>query len=56
MKKNSERTFETPCKVVKRKQEVCLNHTGRQVYKFARVAGHTNKFVFEWFTAILRHA
>ena len=26
-----------------------LNHTGHEVYKCARVAGHTKKFVFQWF-------
>ena len=28
-----------------------LNHTGHEVYKCARVAGHTNKFVFQWFNS-----
>ena len=26
-----------------------LNHTGHEVYKCARVTGHTKKFVFQWF-------
>ena len=31
-----------------------LNHTGHEVYKCARVAGHTNKFVFQWFNSYYR--
>ena len=31
-----------------------LNHTGHEVYKCARVAGHTNKFVFQWFNSCYR--
>ena len=31
-----------------------LNHTGHAVYKCARVAGHTKKFVFQWFNSCYR--
>ena len=31
-----------------------LNHTGHEVYKCARVAGHTKKFVFQWFNSCYR--
>ena len=31
-----------------------LNHTGHEVYKCARVASHTKKFVFQWFNRCYR--
>ena len=31
-----------------------MNHTGHEVYKCARVTGHTNKFVFQWFNSCYR--
>ena len=31
-----------------------LNHTVHEVYKCARVAGHTKKFVFQWFSSCYR--
>ena len=31
-----------------------MNHTGHELYKCARVTGHTNKFVFQWFNSCYR--
>ena len=31
-----------------------LNHNGHEVYKCARVGGHTEKFVFPWFNSCYR--
>ena len=31
-----------------------LNHTGHEVFKYAKVAGHTKKFVFQWFSSCYR--
>ena len=31
-----------------------LNNTGHEVYKCAKVAGNTKKFVFQWFISCYR--